>query len=349
MERRLSKTVKIGSVSMGGENPIVVQSMTNTDPANLSETVKQVKELESLGCELIRVAVPHEEGAINASLLRERVGIPVVADIHFHYELALKVLNLGIDGLRINPGNIGSKERVQEIALLAREKRVPIRVGVNAGSLHRDLLKKYQHPTPLAMVESALEQIRVLEETGFDEIILSLKASNVPMTIKANHLLAEEVDYPLHLGITEAGSLRRGTIHSSVGLGILLYQGIGDTIRVSLTAPPREEVKVAWEILRSLGLRVRGPTVISCPTCGRTKINLISLVEEVEESVKEIDKPLTIAVMGCEVNGPGEAREADIGIAGGRDGGLLFKRGEVLGRVERGRLLEALLEEIQDL
>lgn len=349
MKRRLSKKVELGSVTIGGGSPIVVQSMANTDPNNLDETVKQVKELERLGCELIRVAVPHKKGAVNASLLRERVGIPVVADIHFNYRLALEVLRLGIDGLRINPGNIGPPHRVREIALLAKEKGAPIRIGVNAGSLGKDILKKYSHPTPEAMVESAMEQVKILEDCDFHQIIVSLKASYVPMTIKANQLFAKERDYPLHLGITEAGSLMRGAIHSSVGLGALLYQGLGDTIRVSLTAPPKEELRVAWEILRSLGIRSRGPTVISCPTCGRTELDIISLVGQVEEAIEGMTEPITIAIMGCEVNGPGEAKEAHIGIAGGREGGVLFKRGKAIRRVKTEDLVETLLEELVDL
>lgn len=349
MKRNCSKKVEIGSVTIGGGSPIVVQSMANTDPNNLDETIKQVKELEEVGCELVRVAVPHEKGALNASLLRERVGIPVIADIHFNHRLALQVLKSGIDGLRINPGNIGSPERVKEIALLAKEKRVPIRIGVNAGSLGKDLLRKYSHPTPEAMVESAMGQVKILEDCDFHQIIVSLKASQVPMTIRANQLFAQKRDYPLHLGITEAGSLMRGTIHSSVGLGVLLYEGLGDTIRVSLTAPPREEVKVAWEILRSLGLRSRGPTVISCPTCGRTELDIITFVQEVEEAIEGMTKPLTIAIMGCEVNGPGEAKEAHIGIAGGREGGVLFKKGKAIRRVHTKDLVKTLLEEIEDL
>lgn len=349
MKRRLSRRVQVGSVIIGGGAPVVVQSMTNTHPHNLPETVKQVQELERLGCELIRVAVFDAVGVKNAALLRREVGIPVVADIHFNHRLALQVLEEGIDGLRINPGNIGPRRRVEEIALLAKSRQVPIRVGVNAGSLEKDLLEKYLHPTPQAMVESALRKIRILEDCGFEDIIVSLKASQVQMTIMANKILAELVDYPLHLGITEAGSSFRGTVHSAVGLGILLHQGLGDTIRVSLTAHPQEEVQVAWEILRSLGLRKRGPTVISCPTCGRTSLDLISLVLEVEEAVAHMVKPLTIAVMGCEVNGPGEAAEADIGIAGGRDGGLLFKQGRVLRKVKKEELVTALLDEMEDL
>lgn len=349
MVRRTSKKIQVGSVTIGGGAPIVVQSMTNTDPHNLLGIIEQVKELEALGCELIRVAVPDEEGAKNASLLREHVGIPVVADIHFNYRLALQVLDQGIDGLRINPGTIGSEDKVRLIAHQAMEKQVPIRIGVNAGSLEKDLLKKYSHPTPLALLESALLKIKILEDCGFHDIIVSLKASQVAMTIKANQMLADLIDYPIHLGITEAGSPFRGTIHSAVGLGILLNQGIGDTIRVSLTAHPQEEVKVAWEILKSLNLRERGPTVISCPTCGRTEIDLISLVGQIEERLKGITRPLTIAVMGCKVNGPGEAREADIGIAGGKGGGILFKKGKILRKVKEGDLVKALFQEIQDL
>lgn len=348
MRRRISKEVRVGSVTIGGGAPVVVQSMTNTHPHNLAATVKQVQELESFGCELIRVAVFDDLGIQNASLLRKEIGIPVVADIHFNHRLALQALEQGIDGLRINPGNIGPRKGVEEIALLAQERKVPIRIGVNAGSLQKDIGLENSHPTPEAMVKSALQNIQILEDCGFTDIIVSLKASSVKMTVLANQMLAEIMDYPLHLGITEAGSIFRGTIHSAVGLGILLHQGLGDTIRVSLTAPPQEEVKVAWEILNSLELGRRGPTVISCPTCGRTTLDLMKLVQEVEEGLAHCTKPLTIAVMGCEVNGPGEAAAADIGIAGGKKGGLLFKQGQILRLVKEGDLVKALLDEVEN-
>ncbi len=346
-EGRKTRTVWLGRVPVGGGHPPVVQSMLNTDSTDYQASLQQARRLEELGCEVIRLAVPNKEAAVNASALRDELEMPVVADIHFNHRLALRVMELGIDGLRINPGNIGGREKVQEVAALALKKGVPIRVGVNAGSLEGDLLEKYGHPTAEAMVESALSQLKLLEAMGCEQLLVSLKSSSVPMTLRAYRLMAEKCDYPFHIGITEAGTSWRGTIVSSVGLGILLEEGLGATLRVSLTATPEEEVRVAWEILKALELRERGPTVISCPTCGRTGIDLISLAREVEERVAGIEKPLKIAVMGCEVNGPGEAREADIGIAGGKNSGLIFSRGQVIKRVPAGKLVEELLQELE--
>ncbi|MCK8823510.1 flavodoxin-dependent (E)-4-hydroxy-3-methylbut-2-enyl-diphosphate synthase [Fuchsiella alkaliacetigena] len=347
MERRSSKQVSIGGVKIGGQAPISVQSMTNTDTRDIEATVKQIHSLEEVGCELVRVAIPDLEAANQVAEIKSRIGIPLIADIHFNYKLALRVLELGIDALRINPGNIGSEERVKQIAEAAKEQQAPIRIGVNAGSLEKELLAKYGSPTAEAMVESALKQLRVLEKYGFEEIIISLKASEVLMTKQAYSLIAQKVDYPLHLGITEAGPKWAGTIKSAVGLGSILAEGLGDTIRVSLTGDPVEEVRVGYEILKVLDLRQRGPEIISCPTCGRCEIDLIETAQQVEKAIRDLEINLKVAIMGCVVNGPGEAREADIGIAGGKNVGLLFKDGEVLRKVPGDQLVPALLAEIE--
>ncbi|MGM0470687.1 MAG: flavodoxin-dependent (E)-4-hydroxy-3-methylbut-2-enyl-diphosphate synthase [Bacillota bacterium] len=349
MERRKSKQVEIGNVKVGGLAPISVQSMTNTDTRDVAATVEQIKKLEEVGCELVRVAIPDREAANQIAKIRSAIDIPLIADIHFNYRLALRVLELGIDGLRINPGNIGSKERIKAVALAAKEAEVPIRVGVNAGSLSEEILAQYGAPSAEAMVESGLENVRLLEEFGFDDIIISLKASDVEMTKRAYELMAAGVDYPLHLGITEAGTKWSGTIKSAVGLGAILSSGLGDTIRISLTGSPVEEVKVGYEILKSLNLRHKGPQIISCPTCGRCEIDLIGVANEVEERIRDLDKNIKVAIMGCVVNGPGEAREADIGIAGGKDVGLLFKDGEVIKKVPGDQLVSTLLSAIGDL
>ncbi|GAB6098857.1 flavodoxin-dependent (E)-4-hydroxy-3-methylbut-2-enyl-diphosphate synthase [Halanaerocella petrolearia] len=344
---RRTKAVKMGDVQIGGTAPISIQSMTNTDTRNVEETVKQIKRLEEVGCELIRVAIPDHEAAIKVDQIKEEINIPLIADIHFNYQLALEVLKRGIDGLRINPGNIGGTDKVKQVALEAAKRKVPIRVGVNAGSLEKELLKKYGHPTAEAMVESALGNIEILEKFDFNDIIISLKSSDVPMTIKAYQLMAQEVDYPLHVGITEAGTVKSGTIKSAVGIGSILAQGLGDTIRISLTGDPVEEVKVAYEILKSLNLRDKGPKLISCPTCGRCEIDLVEIAQEVEERIADFEDPVEVAVMGCAVNGPGEAREADIGIAGGKNEGLIFKEGEILRKVPGDQLIDALMEELK--
>lgn len=344
--RRKTRVIKIGDVRIGGEHPIVVQSMTNTDTRNVEATVRQIQQLETVGCEIVRVAVPDEEAAGAIAKIVPQINIPLIADIHFDYRLALKSIAAGAQGLRINPGNIGERKRVQEVVRQCQERGIPIRIGVNAGSLERSLLTKYGKASAPAMVESALEHIKILEDMGFTDIKISMKSSSVLMTVNAYQMLSQQVDYPLHVGITEAGTLERGLLKSAVGLGLLLYQGIGDTIRVSLTADPVEEVWAAYEILRNLELRQRGVELISCPTCGRCEIDLINLAQSVEEKVKFIPEPIKIAVMGCVVNGPGEARDADIGVAGGRGVGLLFRNGEIIKKVPQIQLIDELMAEI---
>ena len=347
--RRKTKKVNIGQVGVGGDADISVQSMTNTRTADVEETVKQIKRLEEAGCEIIRVAVPDMESANVLSKIKKSISIPLIADIHFDYKLALKAVEKGIDGLRINPGNIGGKEKVNQVVKKAIDANIPIRVGVNSGSIEKKLLKKYGKPTAEAMVESAMNHIKILENNDFYNIIVSLKATDIWMTIKAHELLAERCDYPFHIGITEAGTPERGTVKSAVGIGSLLSRGYGDTLRVSLTGNPVTEVKVAWNILESLDLRKKGPQIISCPTCGRTNIDLPKLAAEVEERLKDIDIPITVAVMGCAVNGPGEAREADIGIAGGNGTGLIFKYGKKLRQVDEDQLVDTLIKEINEM
>jgi (E)-4-hydroxy-3-methylbut-2-enyl-diphosphate synthase len=323
--------------------------MCSTDTRDVSATLAQIAGLAAAGCEIIRCAVPDMDAAEALGKIKHESPIPVIADIHFDYRLALQVLEGGIDGLRLNPGNIGDKWKVAEVVKAAAERRVPIRIGVNAGSLEKELLERFGHPTAEAMVESALGHVHILEELGYREIKISLKASDVLKTVSAYRLLSERVEYPLHIGITEAGTIFSGTIKSSVGLGILLSDGIGDTMRVSLTGDPLDEVRVGYEILKSLGLRQRGVNFVSCPTCGRCQINLIKVAEEVERRLQGVDKRITVAVMGCAVNGPGEAREADVGIAGGKGEGLLFRNGEVVRKVPEDMLADALLEEIDKL
>ena len=348
--RRKTKVVKAGNVLIGGDNPVVIQSMCNTDTRDVSATVSQIKALEKAGCEMVRVAVPDMIAAQAIGKIKEQISIPLVADIHFDYKLAVEAMAQGIDKIRINPGNIGSKEKVRIVADMAKEKGIPIRIGVNSGSLQKDLLKKFGgHVTPEAMVESALSHVKILEECDFRDIVISIKSSNVPFSIEAYSLLSQAVDYPLHLGITEAGTVYSGTVKSAVGIGSILAMGIGDTIRVSLTGDPTEEIKAAKEILKSLELRKFGVEMISCPTCGRTQIDLISLAQQVEEKCRNINKDIKVAVMGCAVNGPGEAREADIGIAGGHGEGLIFKKGEILKKVPENELLDTLMEEIEKL
>ena len=336
-------------MDIGGGAPCSVQSMCNTDTRDVTATLGQIEKLASAGCEIVRCAVPDMDAAEALGRIKAASPLPVIADIHFDYKLALKVLEGGIDGLRLNPGNIGDRWKTAEVVAAAKERLVPIRIGVNAGSLEKELLVKYGHPTAEAMVESALGHIRILEDLGYREIKISLKASDVMKTVSAYRLLSEKVDYPLHIGITEAGTMFSGTIKSSVGLGILLADGIGDTLRVSLTGDPLDEVRVGYEILKSLGLRQRGVNFVSCPTCGRCQINLIKVAEDVERRLQGVDKRITVAVMGCAVNGPGEAREADVGIAGGKGEGLVFRHGEIVRKVPEDQLADALLEEIAKL
>jgi len=345
MQRRETRQIRVGAVAVGGAAPISVQSMCNTDTRNVAATLAQIAALDKAGCEIVRCAVPDRDAALALKEICQQSQIPVIADIHFDHKLALESIASGVAGLRINPGNIGSLEKVREVVTAAAEKELPIRIGVNAGSLEKELLEKYRHPTAEAMVASALGHIRILEDINYRNIKVSLKASDVERTVKAYRLLAGQVDYPLHIGITEAGTTWAGTIKSAIGLGALLLDGIGDTLRVSLTGDPVEEVRVGWELLKSLQLRERGPVFISCPTCGRCEINLIATAEEVERRLHDYPQKLTIAVMGCVVNGPGEAREADLGIAGGKGQGMLFRKGEVIRKVPEADLAEALIEE----
>ena len=349
MKRRLTREIRLGNLRIGGSAPVSVQSMTNTDTQDVAATVAQAQALEAAGCEVIRVAVPNMKAASVLGDIKVGLSAPLVADIHFDHRLALKALKEGVDGLRINPGNIGDAENVRAVVEAAKERGAPVRIGVNSGSLEKDLLEKYGHATPEAMVESAMRHVRILNEMDFHDIIISLKASDVLRTIAAYRLIADRVDYPLHLGITEAGTAFAGSIKSAVGLGVLLAEGIGDTIRVSLTDDPVQEVRVGYEILKSLELREHGPIIISCPTCGRCKMDLIRVAREVEARVANIEEPLKIAVMGCVVNGPGEAREADIGIAGGKGKGILFKKGVRIRSIPEDRLVEELVKEINSI
>ena len=345
--RKKTRKIFVGKVPVGGGSLISVQSMTKTDTRDVKKTVAQIKALAKAGCEIIRIAVPDMEAAIALGKIKKAAAIPVIADIHFDWRLALEAIKQGVDGLRINPGNIGAKWKVAEVVSAAAGKNIPIRVGVNAGSLTKKLLKKYGHPSPEALVESAEEHIEILEGLNFRKIKVSLKASNVPATVEAYRIFSRKFRYPLHIGISEAGPAFTGIIKSSVGLGILLSEGIGDTMRVSLSEEPVEEIRVAYEILKSLGIRVKGAQIISCPTCGRCGIDIKGLAKKVEKRLMNIDKPITVAVMGCIVNGPGEAREADVGIAGGKGMGLLFKKGKIVKRLREDELLEALMKEIK--
>lgn len=350
MNRKLTKSVKIGGVTIGGGAPVVVQSMTNTDTRDIAETLRQIQALSQAGCEVVRLAVLDQDAACALKEIALRSDLPVIADIHFDYQLALLAIKQGVHGLRLNPGNIGARWKVQEVVRACKEREIPIRIGVNAGSLEKEILEKYQGVTAEGMVESALGHIHLLEEEGYDQIKVSLKASHVPLMLKAYRQMSETVDYPLHVGVTEAGTIRSGLVKSAVGIGSLLAEGIGDTLRVSLTGDPVQEIPVALEILRVLGLRERGVELISCPTCGRTQVNLADLAEKVEDRLSQLpslDRPLKVAVMGCAVNGPGEAREADFGIAGGKGMGLLFRKGEIIARLPEEDLLPALLMEIE--
>ena len=349
MRREETKVVQIGNCKIGGGNPIAIQSMTNTKTEDVEATVAQILALEAAGCDIIRCAVPTMEAAEALTEIKKRIHIPLVADIHFDYRLAIAAIEHGADKIRINPGNIGDVSRVREVVEKAKEYNVPIRVGVNSGSLEKHLVEKYGGVTAEGIVESALDKVRMIEEMGYDNLVVSIKSSDVMMCVKAHELIAEQCPYPLHVGITESGTILSGNIKSSVGLGIILYEGIGDTIRVSLTGDPLEEIKSAKLILKTLGLRKGGIEVVSCPTCGRTSIDLIKIANEVEEKVRNINKNIKVAVMGCAVNGPGEAREADIGIAGGNGEGLIFKKGQILRKVPEDKLIEELMKEIEQL
>ena len=347
--REQTRQVKIGGLTIGGGQPVRIQSMTNTKTKDTAETIAQIHRLEEAGCEIVRVTVPDMESARALKEIRQQISIPLVADIHFDYRLAIASVENGADKIRINPGNIGSRQRVKAVADACASRRVPIRIGVNAGSLHKDLLAKYGGPTPQAMVESAEENIRLLEECGFTDIVVSLKASNLNLCTDAYLAFAQKYPYPLHLGITEAGTLMDGSVKSAMGLGVMLKAGIGDTIRVSLTDRPEEEIAVAKKILMFAGLRRFGVEFISCPTCGRTSVDLVTLAGQVQEALKDFDLPIKIAVMGCAVNGPGEAREADLGIAGGNGEGLIFKKGKILYKLPENQLLQALIREAEQL
>ncbi len=346
MERKDTKVVKIGDRIIGGKNPILIQSMTNTKTEDVKATVEQINRLAAAGCDIIRCAVPTMEAAEALTEIKKQIAIPLVADIHFDYRLAIVAMEHGADKIRINPGNIGSKERVQAVVDVAKERNIPIRVGVNSGSLEKDLVEKYHGVTAEGIVESALDKVHLIEDMGYDNLVISIKSSDVMMCVKAHELIAEQTDHPLHVGITEAGTIISGNIKSSIGLGLILNQGIGDTIRVSLTGDPLEEIKSAKLILRTLGLRKGGIEVVSCPTCGRTRINLIELANQVENMVADIPLDIKVAVMGCVVNGPGEAKEADIGIAGGVGEGLIIKHGQIDRKVPENQLLSELRKEL---
>ena len=349
IKRRKTRQIHIGDVAIGGGAPISVQSMTNTKTTDTKATVEQINSLQAAGCDIVRLAVPDMESALNLGNIIKKVNIPLVADIHFDYRLALEAINQGISALRLNPGNIGDTDRVKAVVAEAKRHNIPIRIGVNAGSLDKRLLAKYGRVTAQALVDSAMEHVRILEAQDFTDMKISLKAHDVPLTIEAYQLMSETVDYPLHLGITEAGTARSGMIKSAVGIGALLSQGIGDTFRISLTGDPVVEVKVANEILKSLGMKEYGPTLISCPTCGRTSIDLAGIATEVEKRLEAIKKPISVAVMGCVVNGPGEARGADVGIAGGNGEGLVFRKGEIIRKVNEADLIEELFKEIDNI
>ncbi len=345
----MKRTVNVGGVKIGGDNPVSVQSMTNTDTRDVKKTVEQIRRLETAGCEIIRVAVPDMEAARAVADIKKEIRIPLVSDIHFDYRLALECIKNGVDKVRINPGNIGDKERVRQVADACRERGIPIRIGVNGGSLEKDILAKYKKPTADALVESALRHVEILDDLNFNDIVVSIKVSDVPTMISAYRKFNALNDIPLHVGVTEAGTQGIGMVKSAVGIGALLSEGIGNTMRVSLTADPVEEIYAAKEILKVLGLRKQGAELVSCPTCGRTQIDMIPIAEEMEKRLRDIDKDIKVAVMGCAVNGPGEAREADIGVAGGKGEGLIFKKGEIIKKVPEGDIIAALMEEIEKL
>lgn len=349
IQRRKTRQVSIGSVRVGGDAPISIQSMTKTDTRDIRRTVHQIRRLEEAGCEIVRVAVVDEEAARAIAEIKKRIQIPIIADIHFHYRLALKAMESGADGIRLNPGNIGGRDRLKAIVINAKDRSIPIRIGVNAGSLEKDLLKRFGGATVEAMVSSCLRTIEWMEDLGFRQIKVSLKASDVLRTVEAYRSFSAKTDYPLHLGVTEAGRGSSAVVKSSLGIGLLLSEGIGDTLRVSLTADPAEEVRVGYEILRALKIRERGVEIISCPTCGRCEVDLTHLVEQVGKEVPKISTPITVAIMGCVVNGPGEAKEADIGIAGGKGMGALFKKGKVIRKVREKDFASALLRGILEM
>ena len=346
MYREHTKVVQIGNKKIGGGNPIMIQSMTNTRTEDVKATVEQIKRLEAAGCDIVRATVPTMEAAQAIREIKKEIGIPLVADIHFDYKMAIAAMENGADKIRINPGNIGSRENVEAVVKVAKERNIPIRVGVNSGSLEKNLVEKYGGVTAEGIVESALDKVKLIEDIGYDNLVISIKSSDVLMCVRAHEILAQKTNYPLHVGITESGTIISGNIKSSIGLGLILNQGIGDTIRVSLTGDPVEEIKSAKIILRTLGLRKGGIEIVSCPTCGRTKIDLIGLANQVENMVADIPLDLKVAVMGCAVNGPGEAKEADIGIAGGIGEGLLIKKGEIVKKVPEEQLLSVLREEL---
>lgn len=348
-KRRPTRQIHIGKVAIGGGAPISVQSMTNTKTTDTEATVAQIRALQAAGCDIVRLAVPDMEAARNLGNILRQVTVPLVADIHFDYKLALEAIHQGIHALRLNPGNIGGEEKVKAVVEAAKEAGIPIRIGVNAGSLDKKILKKYGGVTPEALVESAMEHVRILEALDFHDMKISLKAHDVPLTIAAYRLMSQTVDYPLHLGITEAGTVNTGIIKSAVGIGALLAEGIGDTFRISLTGDPVVEVRVANEILKSLGLKEYGPTLVACPTCGRTSIDLPAIAAQVEEKLRDIEEPIEVAVMGCVVNGPGEARGADVGIAGGNGEGLIFRKGEIVRKVPEANLVNELFQEIDQI
>lgn len=347
--RKQKRIVNIGGVKIGGDNPVAIQSMCNTDTRDVKATVNQLHELENAGCEIIRVAVPDMVAAKAVADIKKQIHIPLVVDIHFDYRLALECMKNGADKVRINPGNIGDRDRVKQVVEMAKEREIPIRIGVNGGSLERELLQKYGGVTADALVESAMGHVAILDELNFNNVVVSIKISDVPKMLCAYRKFNEISDIPLHIGVTESGTLKGGTIKSAVGIGALLAEGIGDTMRVSLTANPVEEIYTAYDIQKVLGMRKTGAEIVSCPTCGRTQLDLISIANEVEKRAANIDKPIKIAVMGCAVNGPGEAREADIGIAGGKGEGLIFKKGEIIKKVPQDRLVDELMKEIETL
>lgn len=349
IQRKQTKKVQIGDRFIGGDSPVSVQSMTNTDTRDVRATVDQIKRLEEAGCDIIRVAVPDGEAAAAVGEIKKTIGIPLVADIHFDYRLALECMKNGADKIRLNPGNIGGQDRVRIVAGMAKERGIPIRIGVNSGSVEKNIIEKYGGVTPEGMVESALSHAAMLEAEDFHDIAISIKASSVPMTIAAYRLLSQRTDYPLHVGVTEAGTVYKGTIKSSVGIGCLLAEGIGDTIRVSLTGDPVEEVRAGKQILKSLGIRREGIEVVSCPTCGRTRIDLIGMANKLEPILDKLNKNIKVAIMGCAVNGPGEAKDADIGIAGGNNEVLLFRKGRIVRKIPQEQAVEELLKEIERL
>jgi (E)-4-hydroxy-3-methylbut-2-enyl-diphosphate synthase len=349
-KRNNTKKIKIGTVEIGGGNPVAVQSMTKTKTADIDATVKQINELEKAGCQIVRCAVPDKESALALKEIKQQTQLPIVADIHFNHQYALLAAEAGVDKLRINPGNIGSLDKVKAVVAAAQEHGIPIRVGVNSGSLEKEILKKANgHITAEGLVKSALQNVKMLEDLGFSDIVVAVKATSVPMTVQAYRLIAQKIKYPLHVGVTEAGIPRTGIVRSAAGIGAILGEGIGDTIRVSLTGDPVEEVRVGYEILKAMELTYHGVSIISCPTCGRTDVDVVKVAEEIEERTRQIKQPLTVAIMGCEVNGPGEAADADVGLAAGNGVGLIFREGQIVRKVPEAEMIEALMDEIESM